>query len=70
MIILARTDCGGHYRMCPGLYLAEATLWSVMATVLATSTILKALDHEGKEIVPSAIVIGTFFRYLLSVHEG
>jgi hypothetical protein len=39
-------------RICPGRYLADANLWIVMASVLATMNISKAIDSDGKEITP------------------
>jgi hypothetical protein len=39
-------------RICSGRYLADANLWIVMASVLATMNISKAIDTDGKEITP------------------
>lgn len=39
-------------RVCVGRYLAEASVWIVVATMLATVNIEKARDDVGKEIVP------------------
>ncbi|KAF9260456.1 cytochrome P450 [Marasmius fiardii PR-910] len=40
-------------RLCPGRYVALNSLWLAMTYVLATFTIAKELDSEGKEIDPS-----------------
>ena len=40
-------------RVCPGQYLATASVWLAMATMLATLKISKALDDTGKEITPA-----------------
>ena len=39
-------------RVCVGRHLAEASVWIVVATMLATMTIEKAVDCDGNEIVP------------------
>ncbi|GJE94425.1 cytochrome P450 [Phanerochaete sordida] len=39
-------------RICPGRYLADASLWIVMASVLAAFRIAPALDASGREIPP------------------
>ncbi|RDB17531.1 hypothetical protein Hypma_001246 [Hypsizygus marmoreus] len=41
-------------RICPGRHLAEASLWSAAASVLATMTILKATGKDGNAITPEA----------------
>ncbi|KAF5382615.1 hypothetical protein D9615_002768 [Tricholomella constricta] len=37
-------------RICPGRHFADGTLWMAIATILATLTISKAFDKDGKEI--------------------
>ncbi|KAF5343467.1 hypothetical protein D9758_011861 [Tetrapyrgos nigripes] len=39
-------------RICPGRWLALDTSWLVISCILATCTIKKALDSDGKEIEP------------------
>lgn len=39
-------------RVCPGQYLGAASVWIVMATLLATFDIEKTLDDNGVEITP------------------
>jgi cytochrome P450 len=39
-------------RICPGLHIAEQSLFATVATVLHTLNIGRALDAQGKEIVP------------------
>ncbi|KAH8169886.1 cytochrome p450 domain-containing protein [Sarocladium implicatum] len=39
-------------RICVGQHLAEASVWIVVAGMLSTMNILKAVDGEGKEITP------------------
>lgn len=39
-------------RICVGKHLAEANIWIVVVSLLATMNILKATDEEGNEIVP------------------
>lgn len=40
-------------RMCPGRFLADASVWLAVATVLASFTISRVKDHMGNDIVPS-----------------
>lgn len=40
-------------RICPGRHLAEASVWIVIATMLHTLTIKKAVGPDGKEITPT-----------------
>jgi cytochrome P450 len=37
-------------RVCPGRHLAESSLWSAMACLLAVYKFSKAKDENGKEI--------------------
>ncbi|KAG6852362.1 hypothetical protein C0991_000374, partial [Blastosporella zonata] len=39
-------------RICPGRHLADASLWIVIASTLATLDISKAAGVDGKEITP------------------
>ncbi len=39
-------------RVCPGMYFARGTLFSIIATTLATCHILPGLDENGKEVKP------------------
>ncbi|CCM05258.1 uncharacterized protein FIBRA_07468 [Fibroporia radiculosa] len=39
-------------RFCPGYHFAEGTAFAVIATLLATCTIVPKLDAQGKEIIP------------------
>ncbi|KAF8188654.1 putative monooxygenase [Pholiota molesta] len=39
-------------RVCPGIHLAEGTLFAIIATLLATCDILPGLDEDGKEVLP------------------
>ena len=44
-----------NYRMisiCPGRHLADANTWLLIARILATFTITKAKDADGKPIEP------------------
>jgi hypothetical protein len=54
-----RTVCfGSGRRICPGQYVAEATLFMTVATLLATIDIVRAKDADGKEIVPEVVATG------------
>ena len=39
-------------RICPGMYLAEGTIFAIVMTVLATCDILPAIDANGKKVTP------------------
>ncbi|KAG6860651.1 hypothetical protein C0995_009016 [Termitomyces sp. Mi166 len=42
-------------RKCPGRHLAEDSLWIAIATILASISIKRAIDEDGKEIIPDAV---------------
>ncbi|KAF8977284.1 cytochrome P450 [Cyathus striatus] len=44
-------------RICPGQHLADASLWLVISSVLATLDIGRALDDKGMEMVPKVELI-------------
>ena len=52
----------GH-RVCPGRYLADASLWIAMASILATLDVTKAIGDDGKEITPPLKFISGIARY-------
>lgn len=52
-------------RVCPGQHLATASVWIVIATMLATLKISKALDADGKEITPNPMMTTGLERYAL-----
>jgi len=39
-------------RICPGRFVADASMWIAVASILATLSISKALDESGNEITP------------------
>ncbi|CAA7262429.1 unnamed protein product [Cyclocybe aegerita] len=39
-------------RVCPGRYFAEATLFAIVATTLATCNVLPGHDADGKKVLP------------------
>src|SRR5258708_2727760 len=48
-----RSVCFGYgRRVCPGMYLAEASLFSAVVMSLAVFDISKSLDENGVEITP------------------
>ncbi|KAF9464219.1 cytochrome P450 [Collybia nuda] len=51
------TTFGFGRRVCPGRYLADASLWIAVASLLATVTIKKVLDIDGREITPEVVFI-------------
>ncbi|KAF5338823.1 hypothetical protein D9758_012046 [Tetrapyrgos nigripes] len=54
-----RTICFGFgRRICPGLHLAEASLWILIAMSLAVFDIKPAFDEEGKLIIPEHELTG------------
>ncbi|KAF5309428.1 hypothetical protein D9619_012309 [Psilocybe cf. subviscida] len=40
-------------RVCPGLHLAQGTLFAIVATTLATCNVLPGLDSNGREVMPT-----------------
>ncbi|KAF8882818.1 cytochrome P450 [Infundibulicybe gibba] len=51
-------------RICPGRYLAEASVWIGVATILSQLDISRALDENGKEVIPKAEFTSTITRYV------
>jgi cytochrome P450 len=48
-----RSACFGFgRRMCPGRFVADATLFGAVATLLATLDVVRAKDANGVEMVP------------------
>jgi len=43
-------------RICTGQYLADASLWIAMASILATLKISSALDDHGQKIIPNIVM--------------
>ena len=41
-------------RICPGRHLAEASLWIVVASVLAVFDVAPAKDAQGRDVLPEA----------------
>ena len=52
-------------RRCPGLHLIESSLWIVIASMLATFDIKKAVDAQGRIIEPVVGFENAVFRYVL-----
>ena len=50
-------------RICLGRAFAEASVWLLMANIIATMNIEKSMDEMGQPITPSAEYIGSFVRY-------
>jgi hypothetical protein len=49
-------------RICPGRHLAEASVWIVVVTLLATMNINKAIGPDGKEITPDVVLTSGLTR--------
>jgi cytochrome P450 len=43
-------------RICPGRHIADASLFTMVATLLATVDVVRAKDAQGNEIVPDVDV--------------
>lgn len=52
-------------RICPGIHLGDNSLWIVIASVLATMNILKAVDSDGQEITPDGSFTSGITRCLI-----
>jgi cytochrome P450 len=49
-------------RICPGRHLAEANVWIVVVTMLATLNIQKAVGEDGEEIIPEVVLTNGLTR--------
>ena len=47
-------------RICPGRDFAEASIFTSVSMLLATSTLIKEIDENGREIEPDFITTGNF----------
>lgn len=54
-----------YFRVCPGRFLAESTMWMTMAMILATCKVGKAKDANGTEITPEVKFDIGFVKYVL-----
>ena len=52
-------------RICPGRHLADTSAWSVMANLVATFNISKALDEKGHEMTPKVEFCTGFVRCVI-----
>lgn len=50
------------FRRCPGMHLIESSLWIVMASMIATFDISKAVDEHGNMIEPEIVFDNAVFR--------
>lgn len=50
-------------RICPGQYVAEATVFIQMATFLAVLNISKAVDSNGRPVEPNSEFTTAIVRY-------
>lgn len=51
-------------RRCPGSHLIESSLWIVIASILATFDVKKAVDGKGKMVEPTIVFENAVFRYV------
>jgi cytochrome P450 len=52
-----RTACFGFgRRVCPGRHVADASLFTMVSTLLATVDVVRAKNAQGKEIIPEVDV--------------
>jgi hypothetical protein len=54
----------GWIRICPGRYLAELTIWYLIANITATFKISRAVDNAGEEIIPPFDIIPGLLRWV------
>lgn len=52
-------------RICPGRHFVDVSLYLAITTILATSTILKPVDENGKEYMPEVRFVGPRFEYVI-----
>ncbi|KAF9817416.1 hypothetical protein IEO21_03470 [Rhodonia placenta] len=55
-------------RICPGRYLADATIWLAVANILATMDIQTACDPFGQKIVPIPSFKSGMLRHVAFYH--
>lgn len=57
-------------RVCPGQYLGFASVWIVVATILAKFDISPTKDEEGKDILPRLEFSTGITRYAVKKISG
>jgi len=57
-------------RKCPGMNLVDSSVWLLIASLLATLDISKAVDEHGKIIEPVVQFENPIFRYVISSFES
>jgi len=57
-------------RVCPGQYLGFASVWIVVATILAKFNISPVKDKDGKDIMPKLEFSTGITRYDLKLFRG
>lgn len=55
-------------RICPGRFLAESSVWIVLATLLTVFDIRPAKDEQGSDIIPPEEFNTGLTRYVLGTH--
>jgi cytochrome P450 len=43
-------------RVCPGIHIAEQSLFAILTTVMQTLDVVRVKDHDGREVIPDARV--------------
>jgi hypothetical protein len=51
--------------MCPGRWLAYDSIWLSIACILSVYSIERAIDENGREIVPEVAYTSSLLRYAL-----
>ncbi|KAL0067945.1 hypothetical protein AAF712_005114 [Marasmius tenuissimus] len=59
----APSDRATTYRICPGRYFADNTIYIAVVYLLSTFTIARQVDENGKEIVPEPEYLDGLIRY-------
>jgi hypothetical protein len=56
-----------YIRQCPGMHLVESSVWLLVASLLATLKISKAVDAHGNVVEPEVKYENPIFRYVANL---
>lgn len=56
-------------RRCPGANLVDSSNWLLIASIIATMNITKAIDEKGKTIEPEYVFENLVFRSVVYIYQ-
>lgn len=63
VLFFRNASLSNEFRQCPGMHLVESSVWLLIASLLATFKISKAVDEHGNVVEPEVKYENPIFRY-------